>query len=229
MEINIAIADDHLIFRRSLVRLIHDTSDIRVVLDAGDGSELLEKLNSYQDQIDIILLDIQMPNMDGLQCLQLLQKVYPHINVIILSHLSGEHYLKQALINGVHGYFTKASDPDELLRAIRDIKQGGFYFEGRLKNWIQRLMNDLASSSSSSSDKSEIKLDFSKRELEIIYWSAMELKSKEIADKLNISYRTVEGHKNNLIKKTGCKTFLGIILLALDLNMISKEMKYLKD
>lgn len=225
MEINIAIADDHLIFRRSLIRLIHDASDIRVVLDAGDGSELLEKLNSYQDQIDIILLDIQMPNMDGLQCLQLLQKCYPHINVIILSHLSGEHYLKQALINGVHGYFTKDSDPDELLTAIREIKQGGFYFEGRLKNWIQKLTNDLASSS----DKSKIKLDFSKRELEIIYWSAMELKSKEIADKLNISYRTVEGHKNNLIKKTGCKTFLGIILLALDLNMISKEMKYPED
>ncbi len=225
MGINIAIADDHLMFRRSLIRLIHDTSDIKVVLDAADGSELLEKLYSYQGQIDIILLDIQMPNMDGLQCLQLLQKSYAYINVIILSHLSGEHYLKQALINGVHGYFTKDSDPDELLSAIREVKQGGFYFEGRLKNWIQKLTNDLAFSS----DKSEMKLDFSKRELEIIYWSAMELKSKEIADKLNISYRTVEGHKNNLIKKTGCKTFLGIILLALDLNMISKEMKYLED
>lgn len=225
MGINIAIADDHLMFRRSLIRLIHDTSDIRVVLDATDGSELLEKLYSYQGQIDIILLDIQMPNMDGLQCLQLLQKSYAHINVIILSHLSGEHYLKQALINGVHGYFTKDSDPDELLTAIREVKQGGFYFEGRLKNWIQKLTNDLAFSS----DKSEMKLDFSKRELEIIYWSAMELKSKEIADKLNISYRTVEGHKNNLIKKTGCKTFLGIILLALDLNMISKEIKYQED
>ncbi|WP_346986361.1 response regulator transcription factor [Chryseobacterium sp. POE27] len=77
MGINIAIADDHRMFRRSLTRLIHDTSDIRVVLDAGDGAELLKKLSSNSDQIDIILLDIQMPNMDGLQCLQLLQKKLP--------------------------------------------------------------------------------------------------------------------------------------------------------
>lgn len=221
MEINIAIADDHRIFRRSLTRLIHDTSDIRVVLDASDGSELLEKLSSFEGNVDIILLDIQMPNMDGLHCLKILQKKYPNINVIILSHFSDEHYLKQALINGVHGYFTKDSDPDELLSAIREVRQGGFYFEGKLKNWIEQITNDLEFGS----DKKEIKLDFSKRELEIIYWSAMELKSREIADKLNISFRTVEGHKNNLIKKTGCKTFLGIILLAIDLKIIFKELK----
>lgn len=221
MEINIAIADDHRIFRRSLTRLIHDTSDIRVVMDAADGSELLEKLSSFEGIIDIILLDIQMPNMDGLQCLKILQKKYPNIKVIILSHLSGEHYLKQSLINGVHGYFTKDSDPDELIAAIREVKQGGFYFEGRLKSWVKKITNDLEVTS----DKKEIKLDFSKRELEIIYWSAMELKSREIADKLAISFRTVEGHKNNLIKKTGCKTFLGIILLAIDLKIISKELK----
>jgi two-component system response regulator DegU len=220
MEINIAIADDHRIFRRSLTRLIHDTSDIRVVLEASDGSELLEKLSSFEDDIDIILLDIQMPNMDGLQCLKVLQKQYPNINIIILSQLSSEHYLKQALKNGVHGYFTKDSDPDELLTAIRDVRDGCFYFEGRLRNWIEQIMKDLKSSS----EQIEIKLDFSKRELEIIYWSAMELKSKEIAEKLNISFRTVEGHKNSLIKKTGCKTFLGIILLAIDLKMISKEL-----
>lgn len=218
MEINIAIADDHRIFRRSLTRLIHDTSDIRVVLEASDGSELLEKLSSFEGNMDIILLDIQMPNMDGLQCLKILQKQYPNINVIILSHLSGEHYLREALANGVHGYFTKDSDPDELLIAIREVKQGGFYFEGTLKNWVQKITKDLEFSP----DKNEIKLDFSKRELEIIYWSAMELKSREIAQKLNISFRTVEGHKNNLIKKTGCKTFLGIILLTIDLKIISK-------
>lgn len=220
MEINIAITDDHRIFRRSLTRLLHDTSDIRVMLDAADGSELLEKLASFDETLDIILLDIQMPKMDGLQCLKILQKKYPNIKVIILSHLSGEHYLKQALVKGVHGYFTKDSDPDELLNAIREVKEGGFYFEGRLKKLVEKITNDLEFSP----DKSEIKMDFSKRELEIIYWSAMELKSREIADKLNISFRTVEGHKNNLIKKTGCKTFLGIILLAIDLKIISKEL-----
>ncbi|WP_346986362.1 LuxR C-terminal-related transcriptional regulator [Chryseobacterium sp. POE27] len=124
------------------------------------------------------------------------------------------------MINGVRGYFTKDSDPDELLTAIREIKQGGFYFEGRLRKWIEKVTDDLKLAPCGK----DTKLDFSKRELEIIYWSAMELKSKEIADKLNISFRTVEGHKNNLIKKTGCKTFLGIILLAIDLNLISKEL-----
>jgi len=218
--INIAIADDHLIFQRSLARLIHDTPDIHVVLDAANGSELLEKLSSSQDHIDIILLDIQMPNMDGLQCLKILQKKYSHLKVIILSHLSGEHYLKQAIINGVYGYFTKDSDPDELLTAIREVRMGEFYFEGRLKNWVQKITNDLKLYPAND----DIKLDFSKRELEIIYWSAMELKSKEIADKLKISFRTVEGHKTNLIKKTASKSFLGIILLAIDLNLISKEL-----
>lgn len=219
MKIKIAVADDHKIFRRSLIRLIHDSSDILVVLEASNGRELLDKLCHTDELIDIILLDLQMPEMDGLQCLRELQKNYPQIDVIILSQLSSDYYLRQAIREGVHGYFTKDSDSDELLTAIREVRQGGFYFEGKLKNWVEMISSDL----STSQPADLVKLDFSKRELEIIYWSAMELKSKEIAEKLNISYRTVEGHRNNLLKKTGCKSFLGIVLLAIDLNLISKE------
>lgn len=219
MKINIAIADDHKIFRKSLIRLINDCEDFIVVMEASNGLELLEKLSSIETEVDILLLDLQMPEMDGFQCLQILENDYPEIKTIILSQLSAEHYLKKAIYLGVTGYFTKDSEPTELLDAIREIYNGGFYFEGKLKHLVDEIIQE----NRSYRQNSPIRFDFTKRELEIIYWSVMELKSKDIAKKLGISYRTVEGHKSGLIKKTGAKSFLGVIFIALELNLLIKN------
>lgn len=219
MKIRIAVVDDHKIFRKSLIRLIDDCEDFLVVLETSNGIELLEKISIARTEVDILLLDLQMPEMDGFQCLQILENDYPEIKTIVLSQLSAEHYLKKAIYLGVSGYFTKDSEPFELLEAIRKIHHGGFYFEGKLKHLVDGIIKEKRSYW----QNSPTSFDFTKRELEIIYWSLMELKSKDIANKLEISYRTVEGHKSGLIKKTGAKSFLGVILIALEFNLLTKN------
>ncbi|WP_076768778.1 response regulator transcription factor [Chryseobacterium sp. FH1] len=219
MKTNIAIADHHRIFRRSLVGYMERHSDIHIIFEASESSDLMQKLSEYKE-VQVVLLELQSAEMDGFNCWKTINKNYPDIRIIILSHLRGSHYLKYALQSQILGYFTKDSDPIDLLKAIRGANSGEFYYDIILKQDVAQITKYL----NQNLDDHLNSAHFSPRELEIIYWSARELKSKEIAEKLNISYRTVEGHKNNLIKKTGCKTFLGIILLALDLNMISKEL-----
>lgn len=218
MKINVAIANSHQIFRKSLTNLLEDKNNTRVVLECSDGDELLEKIITYPE-INVLVLDIQMPGIDGLTCCETLQAKRPEIDIIILSHLQGEHYLKSAIKLGVHGYFTKDSDSNDLLTAIRKSGDGGFYFEKKLKSKIDKIFDHIKRNPT----EDNCRYDFSKRELEVIYLTALEFKSKEIADKLNISPRTVEGHKNNLTKKTKSKSFLGVILMAVELRLISLD------
>lgn len=216
MGVNIAIAHSHQIFRRGLTKWIESAKDINVVLECSDGRELLQEIDTHLE-INVLLLDIQMSGIEGLSCCEILQKKHPDISIIILSHLSGSYFLKYAIHLKLHGYFTKDSESGELLKAIRQYDDGGFHYEKKLKNKIEKITEHIKKNP----DEDISRFDFSKRELEIIYLTAIELKSKEIANKLNISPRTVEGHKNNLIKKTNCKSFLGVILIAMELRLIS--------
>lgn len=216
MKIKIAIADHHLIFRRTLVKFIQDFKNIDIVFEASNSKELIKKLSDFDD-VNILLLDLQSAEMEGLKNWQIIQKKYPHIKIIILSHLHGLYYLKYAIHTRVLGYFTKDSDPLDLLKAIQKADEGVFYFEKKLEENVKQINQELKNNPG----EDIAKFDFSKRELEIIYWTAKELKCKEVADKLNISPRTVEGHKNNLIKKTNCKSFLGVILIAVELRLIT--------
>ena len=163
------------------------------------------------------MLDVQSIEMDGFKSSQIVKIKYPDVKIIILSHLRGYYYLRYAIHSGVLGYFTKDSDPNDLLQAIRKANSGEFYFEDKLKVNVAKITKELKGNF----DDDSLKFDFSPRELQIIYWSAKELKSKEIANKLSISPRTVEGHKEKLIKKANCKSFLGVILIAVEMRFIS--------
>lgn len=216
MPINVVVANSHQIFRRGLTKWIESAEDINVVLECSDGKELLQQIDKNME-VNVLLLDIQMSGIDGLSCCETLMKKRPDISIIILSHLSGSHFLKYAVQLKLHGYFTKDSESRDLLKAIRQYDDGEFYYEKKLKTKVEKITDYIKKNP----DEDISRFDFSKRELEIIYLTAIELKSKEIASKLNISPRTVEGHKNNLIKKTNCKSFLGVILIAMELRLIS--------
>src|SRR6218665_1575378 len=216
MRFNVAIAENHRIFRRSFIRFIQDYSDIKVVFDASNSRELMHQL-TISDNIDVLILDMQSKEMDGLKSWQIIQKQYPKIQIIILSHLNDDFYLEYAVHTEVLGYFTKDSDPKDLLNAIRKAGSGDFCFEEKFSSRVASIISNI----SDKNKKNTSAFDFSQRELDIIYWTAKEFKSKEIADKLNISRRTVEGHKDKLIKKTNSKSFLGVILIAFEKNLIS--------
>jgi len=210
--IRIGIVDDHVLFRESLNLLINNFQDMEVVLEASNGNELLEKLKT--NSINILLLDLQMPEMDGFETSIKVKELFPDIKILILTFSTELDTIRKIMQMDVQGYFTKNTSPDELEKAIRRLDKNGFYFEKKLSSVIEKIMNTLASNENSM-------IVFSDREMEIIYLTLKEYNGMEIAEKLSISPRTVEVHKRNLMEKTGSKNFMGVVVYALLHKLIS--------
>lgn len=205
--LRIAIADDHQLFRKSLSLLVNSFEGMQVVLEASNGKELLKQLKTTA--IDILLLDLQMPVMDGFSTAPEITKHYPEIKILVLTLLNEKDVIKKVMELGVQGYFTKNTDPNELKNAILKLNDYGFYFEHDLALVVQDIINN------SSTIKSPQPVAITEREMQVIHLVIKEYKSDEIAKKLNISSRTVEKHKRNLMNKTNSKNFIGVITYAL--------------
>lgn len=208
MMLRIAITDDHTLFRKSLRLLINSFENMEVVAGASNGIELLEILKTVP--VDILLLDLQMPEMDGFETCKKVNELYPDIKILILSLLQDAETIREIMDLKIHGYFTKNTDPSELKKAILNLKDNGFYFEKSLTSLIHYILEEPPPA------LIEVKpLYFSKREIEILQYTLKEYNGKEIAHKFNISPRTVEKHKRNLMEKAGAKNFIGVITFAL--------------
>ncbi len=216
MNLKIGITDDHALFRKSLKLLINSFQGMEVTLEAANGAELLEKLKN--NPIDVLLLDLQMPKMDGITTSEKVSNLYPEIKILILTQLAGKESIKKILNLKIQGYYTKNTDPQELKSAILKLSENGFYFEKNLKS----IINDIKDNFEEGINKKEIKI-FSKREMQILKLTIAEFSGIEIADKLNISPKTVEKHKQNLMKKTNSKNFIGVIKYALIHDFLSIE------
>ena len=223
--LRIAITDDHMLFRKSLKLLINSFENMEVVVGASNGKELLEKLETLS--VDILLLDLQMPEMDGFETCRRVNELYPEIKILVLTLLDDAETIREVIKLGVQGYFTKNTDPSELKNAILKLNDDGFYFEKSLTSIIQHILDD-----PSPELKNQHSLIFSEREMQIVSLTLKEYSGTEIAVKLNISPKTVEKHKRNLMGKTGAKNFIGVITYALLHNLLSvdelKDEKYTK-
>ena len=204
--LRIAIADDHVLFRKSLKLLINSFENMEIVVEATNGIELLEKLQTVT--ADILLLDLQMPEMDGFETCNKINEQYPDIKILVLTLISEEDTIRKIMNMGVNGYFTKNTDPHELEKAIRKLDDNGFYFEQNLTSVIENILNNYQSTNEES-------ISITDREMEIIRLAVKEYSGKEIADQLGISLKTVEVHKRNLMEKTNAKNFIGVITYAL--------------
>jgi len=214
MNIKIGITDDHTLFRKSLRFLINSFDKMEVVLEAKNGNELLQKLKA--GTIDVLLLDLQMPEMDGFNTCLKLNELYPNIKVLVLTHLDEQETIRRVLNLNIQGYFTKSTDPQELKNAILKLSNNGFYFEKKLTSIIQFLIDNPYFDEKTNEYK-----PFTKREMQVLKLTIKELNGLEIADKLCISPKTVEKHKGNLMNKTDSKNFIGVIIYALIHNLIS--------
>lgn len=210
--LRIAIADDHALFRKSLKLLIGSFENMEVVAGASNGIELLEKLKSVT--ADILLLDIQMPEMDGFETCTKINELYPDLKILVLTLISEEDTIKKIMDMGVNGYFTKNTDPHELEKAIWKLEDNGFYFEKSLTAIIENILTN------QTKIESQTPVSITEREMEIIRLAVKEFSGKEIADKLGISLKTVEVHKRNLMEKTSAKNFIGVIMYALSNQLI---------
>src|SRR5690606_17584049 len=200
--IRVGITDDHVLFRKGLNLLVSNFQNIKVVLEASNGKELIEKLK--HDSIDILLLDLQMPEMDGFETCMKIRELYPNIKILVLTFLNETDTVRKIMQMDAQGYFTKNTSPGELENAIRKLDKNGFYFEKNLASIIEEI-----------SDEKDITISFTERELEIINLTLNECIGNEIAERLFISPRNVEVHKRNLMEKTGSKNFMGVVAYAL--------------
>lgn len=215
--LRIAITDDHTLFRKTLALLIREFKDMAVVLEASNGAELLQRLEYIP--VDILLLDLQMPVMDGFETYQNIKERFPHIKTAILTLMRDTDTIKKVIRMGAQGYFTKNTPPKELEDAIWNLKDNGFYFEQGLASVIDEIKVNL------NVDVESMEIQFTERELDIIELTAKGIKPKDIANKLSISTKTINAHKQNIQRKYNFPDMMSAILYCvkygiIDLNKI---------
>lgn len=215
--IRIGLVDDHQLFRKSLTLLLSTFEGLEVVFDTDDGTILLEKLDGGEP-IDVVLLDIQMPILDGFEICKLLKKNYPDVKILIVSQLTTKEAVHKIMDCGANGFFTKNSPPELLEQAIKGVINKDYYFDMELAAVVREAI--LWEKKVYANFNFTQKVSLTSREVEIILMACKELSSIEIGDKLCISTRTVEKHRKRIMEKTESKNFIGVVLYALKSNAI---------
>ena len=213
--IKIAIADDHKLFRQGLIQILTKFNDYQIVLEAATGEELLEKMQFNMP--DIILLDLHMKGMDGREASTLILKQYPQLKIIILSMNYSTEFILQLMRIGVHGYLPKDIDQAILSDAIEQVKTRGYYINDDIAQVMRQGLqnNEIKISRKKNVLISSVNVELTDREMEVLSLICKGLNTNQIADKLFISYRTVEGHRKNLLEKTGVSNSVGLAIFAI--------------
>jgi DNA-binding NarL/FixJ family response regulator len=214
-KIFIGLVDDHTLFRQGIKTLCNSFDNMSVILEARNGIELLEKLKSATEFPDLLLLDLEMPDMDGIETLKNIKDHYSNIKTIVLSIHNEERFILHLIQNGANAYLFKDCETDELEKAIRSVNNEGYYFP----QVILKTMQNNALKTKHRISTSNPFVDLTEREREILTLICQEYTTAEIAEKLFISARTAEGHRNNLLLKTSSKNTAGLVIFAIKHNL----------
>jgi DNA-binding NarL/FixJ family response regulator len=206
-QIKVAIADDHALFRSGVRTALSVKKDVELVAEADNGMQLLTLLKHIEP--DVILLDIQMPIMDGITTLPEIRKLYPHVKVIILSMHNDHSMISRLMEIGANSYLTKNSDPETIYQAIKTCFEQEFFFND-LTN--KALLSGLRTKRVEQPMNEEVQL--TEKETRILKLMCEEKTTKEIADLVDISPRTVEAIRDKLKTKTGAKSMAGLVMYA---------------
>lgn len=199
---NIALVDDHVLMRKGLASLIQDLEH-QVVFEADNGKEFLDKLKTATLP-DLVLMDINMPQMDGYETALEIKENYPDVKVLALSMYDDELAIIKMLRNGARGYVLKDCEPKELKAAINAVLEKGFYYSELVSGYLVRTINN----------PDEISR-LSAREIDFLKLSCTEMTYKEIADKMCVSPRTVDGYRDELFRKLNTKSRVGLVVFAI--------------
>lgn len=206
--IQIALVDDHRLFRSGIASLIDNFHKYSVLFEAGDGEEMMRKINP-RFKPDILLLDINMPKMDGITAARWLRNSHPDIKIIVLSMYEDAEKVLTMVRMGVKGYLLKDAEPDEFENALYRVSQGEIYYpEFVTKHLIHNINTDFNLAKLNS------------REIEFLKLAASEMTYKEIADHMCISSRTVDGYRDQLFEKLQIKSRIGLVLFAIKNKLI---------
>ena len=214
-KINVIVTDDHKLFRKGIIALLEDFNFIGETMEASNGAELIDLLAKIKTPPDVILLDLRMPVMDGIETHKKISKLYPEIKVIILTMEDDEQFILHLISEGVNGYLLKNADPDEMEKAILNVVEKGYYFSENISTLVLQSLKRMEKTDAIFNP------DFTERELLVLELICREYSNSEIAEEMNISIRTAEGYRQKLLDKSGAKNIAGLVVLALKYNWIS--------
>jgi DNA-binding NarL/FixJ family response regulator len=212
--IKVAIADDHKIFRKGVILSLRPFTNIKFVLEADNGDQLLEGIAASEP--DVVLMDLRMPGKDGIEATKILSKQYPNIHVIVLSMYEDDRFVSHMMENGASGYLLKNAEPQEIRRAIMDVHEKGYY----LNNFVNRILLKKSHAKQKAVPSLNSEITLTDRERDVLKFICMEFTAQEIAQKMEISPRTVEAIKDRLMERFGSKNTAGLVFFAVKNNLV---------
>ncbi len=207
--IKLALADDQNLFRKGMAMLLREINGMEVTLECANGKDLLKAIAVVP--VDIVLLDLEMPVMDGVETMKRMRTDHPDVKVLVLSMHSEEKFIVHLMELGANGYLLKTAEATEVENAIRSVAESGYYFSDMVS---QVMLQGLVK-------KDKVRPYFnvidplSEREIEVLKLICAEKTTPEIAEQLFLSPRTVEGHRNNILLKTGARNVAGLVVFAM--------------
>lgn len=209
-NIKVALVDDHSLLRNGLASLVMSLG-YEVIYECSNGRQLIDKIDK-RNLPDIVLMDINMPEMDGFEATLWLKKNYPLVNVLALSMYDDENSVIRMIRNGARGYILKDTDPNELRQAIDSITSKGFYYSDLVSG---RLIRSIQDDDEEENNHRKLVLGLSEKHIEFLKLAATEMTYKEIAQQVHLSPRTIDGYRDELFEKLDVKSRVGLVLFAI--------------
>jgi DNA-binding NarL/FixJ family response regulator len=208
--IKIILADDHEIFRDGFKAMLRKQPSVELIGEASDGEELVELTRKLKP--DVVVTDIKMPKMDGLQATKILSEEFPGIGIVALSMIDEENLIIDMMEAGAKGYLLKNAHKNEIIEAIKAVDEGHIYY---CDGTSARLSRMIAESNKIPFGKKTSRPELSQKEIDVILLICQEKTNKEIADRLNLSIRTIEGYRDRIFEKIGARNSAGVVIYAI--------------
>lgn len=217
-RIKIILVDDEVLFRKGISFLLDRVENIDIIHEASNGAELITFLNEDGNHPDIIIMDLKMPILNGVEATKILHKEFPDIKIIALTSYDTTSFVANMISVGAVSYLVKNTTPQELLKTIKEVAVKGFYYNEK----VLKVIKD--TDSSTRNNKSTLDSSFlTSREIEVLQLICEQKTTVEIGEMLFISPRTVEGHRNNLLLKTESKNSAGLVVYAMQNDIVLIE------
>jgi len=218
--IKIVLADDEALFRKGVAFILQRERNFEILFEASNGSELIDYLDENKGDLpDVILMDLKMPLISGVEATKIIHKVFPDIKIIALTSYNTKPFIANMIQVGASSYLVKNATPKEMLFTINEVISKGFYYNDFVMQVVNESMIESQKKAKSNFDDDYL----TNREKEVLQLICGQLSTNEIAEKLFISPRTVEGHRNNLLLKTDSKNVAGLVVYAIQNRIISLD------